>query len=419
LVLGRKGTGKTAIFRRILEGTEHHAVAILSPATYRNEYPWVLSPDGFRSIDSHLLTTQVGWREFWTAYTAFACFLSFSAGGQQLPLPQGSLQALIRDFITQTPLTELKVVSCLQKMLNEPQIGLLAWDWLQSCDAILQYELLLIFDGLDTGFGNEDEERKRRTQAVEGIFSFLMDRESSLKNMYFKILLREDIWRNLRFENKSHLYGRSVRIEWRSQADYIKTLLKQALLNDDFTRLVEANLSPFIRGNIDPWPEDQVFQVWDILVGERMKGGKTAFTRNWVWNRLADGNGNHGPRSLLQLFGEATAWERDEHSRNPYDRTVIRPRALINSLDRVSEEALQALLEEFTELEGLVNQLRGVGRSPLDANDIEHQVEQPILALAREVGLIQVYEGTEEDVLRYRIPDLYRIALGMTRKGQA
>ena len=122
---------------------------------------------------------------------------------------------------------------------------------------------------------------------------------------------------------------------------------------------------------------------------------------------------------MLQLFREATAWERDEFVKNPYDRTVVRPRALINSLDKVSEEALQALLEEFTELEELVSQLRSVGRSPLDAQDIERQAEQPILALAREVGLIQVYEGTEEDVLRYRIPDLYRIALGMTRKGQA
>jgi hypothetical protein len=95
---------------------------------------------------------------------------------------------------------------------------------------------------------------------------------------------------------------------------------------------------------------------------------------------------------------------------------VIRPRALIASLDRVSEEALQALLEEFAELEDFVTQLRSIGRSPVEASEIESLAEQ---LLAREVGLVQVYEGTEEEVLRYRIPDLYRIALGMTRKGQA
>ncbi|MFQ5853101.1 MAG: ParA family protein [Candidatus Binatia bacterium] len=417
LVLGRKGTGKTAIFRRILEGEDQHAAAILSPAPFRNRYPWVLSPDGFQAIESSFDETQTGWREFWTIYTGLACFLSSHTQGESSPFPTGALRAPVEQLAREQHLTESKVVSCLTQVLREPQIGLLAWDWLQSLDMRLEDELLVMFDGLDTGFGNRHEERERRTRASEGLFAFVMDRESALEHMHFKILLREDIWRKLRFENKSHLYGRSVRIEWRSQGDYAKTVLKQALRNDAFTRLVEEAVPSLAKEDIDSWSDDKVFQVWNVLVGERMKGGKTAFTRNWVWNRLADGNGDHGPRALLQLFREATAWEQEEHQRNPYDRTVIRPRALIASLDRVSEEALQALLEEFAELEEFVAQLRSIGRSPMEASEIESLAEQ--LRLAREVGLVQVYEGTEEEVLRYRIPDLYRIALGMTRKGQA
>jgi cellulose biosynthesis protein BcsQ len=416
LVLGRKGTGKTAIFRRILEGGDHNAAAILSPAPFRDRYPWVLGPDGFQAIESSFDETQTGWREFWTVYTGLACFLSSHIRDGSSSLPDGMLREPVEQLITKKPLTEFKMVSCLKQMLAKPQSGLLAWDWLQSFDTGLQNELLVIFDGLDTGFGNKHEERERRTRAIEGLFAFVMDRESVLKQMHFKILLREDIWRKLRFENKSHLYGRSVRIEWRSQGDYVKTVLKQALRNATFTRLVEDAVPALTKEDIDRWSDDRVFQVWNILVGERMKGGKTAFTRNWVWNRLADGNGDHGPRALLQLFREATAWEQEEHQRNPYDRTVIRPRALIASLDRVSEEALQALLEEFAELEDFVTQLRSIGRSPVEASEIESLAEQ---LLAREVGLVQVYEGTEEEVLRYRIPDLYRIALGMTRKGQA
>jgi hypothetical protein len=75
------------------------------------------------------------------------------------------------------------------------------------------------------------------------------------------------------------------------------------------------------------------------------------------------------------------------------------------------------LLEEFKELDEFEKRLRSWGRSPVDASEFRDLGEQ--LTLAREVGLVEIYEGTEEEVLRYRIPDFYRRALGMTRQGPA
>jgi cellulose biosynthesis protein BcsQ len=416
LVLGRKGTGKTAIFRRIAEGTDYHSIVVLSPAPLRGKYPWVLSADGFQAIEAHFEISQAGWREFWTVYTGLASFFSLRNKGQNPALPDGSLRTPVEQCVSQQLLTERGVVACLQQMLSIPQLGLHAWDWLQQLDAQLDTNVLVLFDGLDTGFGNRSEERERRTRSIEGLFSFVMDREAALRLLRFKILLREDIWRKLRFENKSHLYGRSVRLVWHSQADYAKTVLKQALHNEEFEKLIES-AERQIHGEVDGWPDESVFRVWNILVGERMKGGKTTFTRHWIWNRLADGNGDHSPRALFQLFREATSWEREEQQRNPYDRTVIRPRALIVSLDQVSEEALSALREEFEELDEIEKRLRNLGRSPVDASEFRDLGEQ--LMLAREVGLVEIYEGIEEEVRRYRIPDLYRRALGMTRQGPA
>ena len=417
LVLGRKGTGKTAIFRRIAEGTDYNSIVVLSPSPFRGRYPWGLSVDGFQAIEEYFKETQTGWREFWMLYTGLASFISLTRQRQNPSLPDAPLQTSIKALVSQRRLTERQVVKCLQEMLSAPQVGLIVSDWLQELDAALKAQTLVLFDGLDTGFGNRNEERERRTRAIEGLFSFVIDREATLAHMRFKILLREDIWNKLRFENKSHLYGRSVRLAWRSQADYVKTVLKQALRNEDFKELIE-NTEPQIRGDVDGWPDETVFRVWNILVGERMKGGKTTFTRNWVWNRLADGNGDHSPRALLQLFREATAWEQEEHRKNPYDGTVIRPRALITSLDRVvSEEALSALREEFEELQEIEKRLRDLGRTPVDASEFSGLSEQ--LMLAREVGLVEIYEETEVDVRRYRIPDLYRLGLGMTRQGPA
>jgi hypothetical protein len=152
-----------------------------------------------------------------------------------------------------------------------------------------------------------------------------------------------------------------------------------------------------------------------------MKGGKTTFTRNWVWNRLSDGQGDHGPRALLQLFNEAVRWERVEELRNSYDRSIVRPRALVPGLAAVSHEALAALVEEFPELVPLIDTLRNIGRTPFDASEIERENQEAAgeLDLALEAGLLAIYEVTQDEVRRYRVPDLYRAALEMTRRGQA
>lgn len=153
-----------------------------------------------------------------------------------------------------------------------------------------------------------------------------------------------------------------------------------------------------------------------------MKGGQTAYTRNWVWNRLADGNGDHSPRHLLLLFYEAIRWERKEQDKNnPYARAIIRPRALTRCLAEVSQQATGALREEFPELTPVFECLERVKQTPVDADPLVQDLagHHDLLALAREVGLIAPYEQRGDDVRRYKVPDLYRAGLGMTRRGQA
>jgi hypothetical protein len=169
--------------------------------------------------------------------------------------------------------------------------------------------------------------------------------------------------------------------------------------------------------DVDDWSEKSVRSAWNVLVGERMKGSGTAYTRNWVWNRLADANQDHSPRYLLQLFHEALQWERNEEKKIPYEKTFIRPRALIRCLPKVSEEALEALQEEFSELDPLLKTLKHIGRTPISVDDLKSH--DKLLSLAREVGLLDVYEERDDGIVRYKVPDLYRYGLKMTRKGQA
>jgi len=415
LVIGRKGTGKTAVFRWLLERSPegYEPIPVFCPNAYRDRIRWALSADGFSSVERNL-GNGAGWRTFWACYTALAVYLAMPVAERVAPPDRFALDLseLANAY------DELAVLDALTSMLEQPEAGLLASRWLRHIDAATHSDRFLLFDGLDTGFGNDTESRSRRTRAVTGLMSFLTETEAQLARLSFKVMLRFDIWQQLRFENKSHLFGRSVQLTWRDQGEYFKTALKQALRSPVFRRMVvDVHVPP----DVGSWGADEVFRAWNILVGERMKGGKTTFTRNWVWNRLADGQGDHGPRALSQLFHEAVQWEQREEERSGYDRSIIRPRALVPSLDRVSEEALQALGEEFSELQNLIEVLQALRRTPLDPTDIEQADPKAAehLELALEVGLLAVYEGTQDDVRRYRVPDLYRLALGMTRKGQA
>jgi hypothetical protein len=420
LVVGRKGTGKTAVFRWLLERSRdgEQPIAVMCPNAFRHKVPWALGADGFAAVERHLERTDAGWQRFWSCCSALAAFLSLPPTSRAKAVPPERFNINVAALDSwPAKIDELAVVELVSTMLEPQEAGLLATRWLLDIDKQLRSRRFLLFDGLDTGFGNDNTSRQRRTRAVAGLFTFLTEVESRLQKMPFKVLLRYDIWQQLRIQNKSHLFGRSVQLLWRDQAEYFKTALKQAVRSRAFRGMLSDARIPH---EVDSWRNEEVFRAWNLLVGERMKGGKTTFTRNWVWNRLADGQGDHGPRALSQLFNEAVEWETREETRSSYDRSILRPRALVPSLEQVSEEAIQALAEEFPELNEVISALESVGRTPLGPSDIEGADQQALdqLDLALEVGLLAIHEGNQEEV-RYRVPDLYRHALRMTRRGQA
>ena len=359
LVLGRKGTGKTAAFRRLVERPDQFTVVVLAPTPLRGQRPWVLGADGFKQVEALLHSLNTDWREFRSLCIAIALHTEARAAGHGPPAPDPRLAAVVG----LSPSTELQFVDTIEAVLSKPGTGLLAADWLDRLDRAVPAPTLLLFDGLDTGFGNTDADRTRRRAAIEGLFSFLTDRGEQLRHIRLKIVLREDLWRSLRFENKNHLFGRSISLKWNDQVDFLRVVLKQALRSKELVQFLAHRLDRYR----------------DVPI-------KTAFSRNWVWNRLADGNGDRTPRHLIQLFEEVVSWERKESRTKPYDRSLIRPRGLIKSLPKVSPRALSALEdEEFPELAALFDRLRELRSSPVDARETE-ELGNDLVTLAREVA---------------------------------
>ena len=414
LVLGRKGTGKTAVFRRLAEDDSVNGVIITSPEYLSARHKLFLDANGFKAVEAILHKTGSEWREFWTIYICLVTYYSLLDKNTGPPKPQENAMA---ELLADTPSAQSKVIDLIEKLIQIPKSGLVTGDWLFQLDGSTGLNTMLLFDGLDTGFGTSVKERERRNLALEGLFAFLTGSGNRLKHLKFKIMLREDIWRYLKFENKSHFYGLSIQLRWADQISFFKVIIKQAIRNEYLRGIMEkANTSL----EVDNWGEEEVISVWNLLVGERMRGGKTAFTRNWVWNRLADGNDDHSPRYLLQLLHEAVEWEKKEQKRSSYDRSIIRPRGLIEVLPRVSEQALGALRdEEFPELTPLMDALTQIGQAPVDAHHPALKPVQDSINLAMDVGLLGIYEGSEEKIERYKVPEIFRYALKMTRKGQA
>ncbi|MET8561459.1 ParA family protein [Streptomyces flaveolus] len=409
LILGRKGTGKTALFRWLAAGklAEWEPVLVTTPNQYRGRPAWSFGPDNYAAVGGALEQRGLDWGSFWQVLMALAIYQSY-APAQGLGTPHPAFTELDEG--------DFAVTQAVFEVLDDPMGPLRCGDWLRRVDASGDHGLLLLFDGLDTAFGHSPVQRSRRSAAISGLLTKQADLASRLNRVRLKVFVRQDIWQGLRFENKSHFFGLSRRLQWEDREEYFKVVLKRAVRASAFADVL-AVLDPALPATeVAAWSPEQVAAAWSALVGERMRGERTAFTANWVWNRLADGNGDHSPRALLQLFAAALDWERAEEKRSGYDRSVLRPRSLALSLESVSDKALSALLdEEFQELRQVAEALREYGRTPVTEEALG-EIEEDLVVLAQEAGLLEALDSDGSERL-FKVPDLYRWALGVTRRG--
>ncbi|MFJ4077194.1 P-loop ATPase, Sll1717 family [Curtobacterium sp. NPDC089991] len=407
LVIGRKGTGKTLLFRQIHFNERIKSVAVTMPAG-EDPGPLGISAAQYTNLDKILIEHGLPWDVAWRALILLALLRDghISRPGS---LPELKAEQLSSTYRGQALLADVR------SLLAIPDADVVIADWLGEVDESLDAPIYALFDGLDTGFNTD---RGLRNRAVTGLLLLLNGEARAFKRLHFKVFLREDIFRSVDIPNRTHLRSEASVLAWNDQYDYLRLVIRQVWRSGEFRTYVEAALVQDDAGlaperafnfntDIEYWPDDIVLAVWRVLVGERMSGGKTAFTQNWVWARLADVNEDHAPRHLIGLFEHAVEKERTLEQGAPYSRALIRPRALTEALDSVSEGALDALEEEFPELEEILQELREIGRTPFD-EELSGEVE-----LAREVGLVSRFTDG-----RYRVPDIYRRPLGMNRQGQ-
>jgi hypothetical protein len=312
------------------------------------------------------------------------------------------------------------IVEWLVHRTQSPQAGSQAADELRAIDRWLQENkevVWLLYDELDAGFGSTPKDYVRRKQALGALLAWWLESGTSLRCIVPKIFLREDIWNQLNFTNKGHYTGRSLQLRW-DEADLWRLVLRQALTSSaTLSRFLEQKLGVTVE-RLNAIELEQLRTSLYPLWGERMGRGKKAYTYNWVRTRIADGQKNCFPRSLVLLLQEAVKREKDfstEYSKE----IVLRPKALINAFPYVSEQRVDEVRNEYPELKDHLDRLQNE-RSPIEEERLaeiwtveDNKLTETIRDMI-EAGIL-----TERSRANDPPPRVYAVAgLNMVRKGQ-
>ncbi|MEG4836744.1 ParA family protein [Microcoleus sp. B9-D4] len=425
LIRGAKGTGKSLLFRLFVEQSETAKKLAHSDVDLNNVY--FIAGHGQPRLQEQILEStdlasyeqQVGessWQFFWLNYALLQLC-------RALPKVRSLFnpdETLVRLSSQPNP-EHAQIVSWLADSTNSPQSG----DRLRAVDRWLQdntQRVWLLYDELDAGFGSTPTDYLRRKRSLEALLGWWLESGTSLKSIVPKIFLREDIWNQLTFTNKGHYSGRLLQLRW-DEADLWRLVLRQSLTSSETLRKsLELKLGVTV-DRLNTIELEQLRTSLYPLWGERMGRGKKAYTYNWVRTRIADGQKNCFPRSLVLLLQEAVKAEKNfltEYS----SEIVLRPKALIEALPYVSEQRVDEVRNEYPELEEYLTKLRGE-RSPIDETrltEIWDVKDTKLAELIREMvdaGILTERSRPKDPPPRvYAVAELYLYGLNMVRKGQ-
>lgn len=430
LILGEKGSGKTALYAVLAQPEYAKALANFcdTQAKESQRTQWIKGLDttenfptqlNFRTIKT-LSDNQL--RNYWLCLIVRQIPINLwptepeqVAGFQQLSLPEMRAWAENDERAEQLEVH----LSALNRHLQ------------QQGDY-----LTVVYDYLDRQLTDEDNLRGR---LVGALLSLWYDYLNRFPNIRAKIFLRIDIYNReipTGVTDKVKLNNFKQEIEW----DYAQ------LLNMVWKRIMEQNEAaalPFLQnagvavppkldrlGYVPTFTDEQHRLLLDRLLGRRMGSNNKAFPYNWIIQHIADTKKHIQPRSMLNLFGLAA----QRQLADPLTATeVIRPANMEGVMGEVSETRVRDLTEEYPDLAPVFEHLnRFIQQFPADDTPLRQALQELILdqkmdmketpdtliEKLSDIGVLYEYlfRRTNQEK-RYHIPDLYLFGLGLRRLG--
>jgi hypothetical protein len=286
----------------------------------------------------------------------------------------------------------------------------------------------IMLDKLDLLFIEDFEKLK---SAVTGLVQLLIEHSNRFKNIQFKIFLRTDLYRQLRIVNKSHLVSYTTEMKWRGPL-LLKLLVARAVADPSVQQYCEEQTGePVDVPAVVNGSDDDVLRWFYVLFESTMSLEQRSepcdpFIHVWMLKYLADGMGNVYPREQIHLGNLAVGKQLDiNRGEGSHQSTrLISARALKEAFAQVSVYRCDTYLySEFPHLSKHFDVFRGADRARFTRDELYEffQTMEPsgdeAIRAVYDTGLLAPLGRTVDSSMEFRIPLLYRTGLGITQRG--
>lgn len=327
--------------------------------------------------------------------------------GAAPPQPAETSKMFAMSFQQRTGMSAIALLDTIDSLLRETNT--LAW---------------LLLDKLDLLFIGDNA---RLRTSITALVQLLVEYSNRFKNIHFKVFLRTDIYQQLRIVNKSHLVSYTAEMRWRGPL-LMKMLVSRAVTDPQVRAYCEqrtgetVDVSAVIIGS-DEFVRRLFYTIFEPQVGRGRKAGDPPNAHEWILERLEDGMGYTFPREVVHL-GNLAADRQRELDRNAGAHTsdvLISAEALEHAYEAVSAYRCDTYLySEFPELSHHFDLFRGRESTTFSREDLyllfsglTPRGDDAIRAVYH-AGLLIPVGRSVDSCLKFKIPLLYKSGMGIT-----
>jgi hypothetical protein len=262
----------------------------------------------------------------------------------------------------------------------------------------------VLMDRLDEAFQGFP---KAEIPALRALLRTYLDLKP-FEHLNLKLFLRRDLFRRITtggFVNLTHVNASRVDIEW-DEEDLFDLLYRRLSESRRFIELLAAGSD-----------RAQVFAA--VFVDKVDPGSRKPQTWPWMLSRVRDGNGIRPPRNLIDLVKKAHDAQLRHEARGDSEfiagQPVIGSDALKRGLEALSKERVEdTLLAEAGDYAPIIERFRG-GKTEFNEESLARQLDIPrdevpaTTKILRELGFLEPFGTT------FKIPMLYRDGLALTQ----
>ncbi|NJL28307.1 MAG: hypothetical protein HC897_10645 [Thermoanaerobaculia bacterium] len=433
LVVGERGTGKSALFRAVFENDLLAAIARHAPLAPRLPQ----QPEWVQAYPLHAgFPDALGLRRFLASPRpdeAVELWLAYLVRTLENHLTDAATESVQRIWAPQGAALEA-IIAALRDARDEP---LLALDRLDQKLQENDQWLFVGYDELDT-LGGYDWQTMH--QALRGLIGFWAGYSRRWRRLRAKLFVRTDLFhRHADFggADLAKLAANRVDLTW-SDRNLFAMLIKRIANTDpallaycrggeiDFKLDADLGQIPLLQESEDA--RKLIERMLGLFMGANRSKGRTFY---WVLDHLRDGRSHVVPRNLVRLFERAAGKEQANFKAKLPQ--LLHPTALSQALADVSvDHVRQASSHEWPWLHGVEKRMQQNRLMPLERKELEAVLENGWeTSWANEADVRPPVDSAEEliDYLlelgvfkervnnRIDVPDIYLFGLGLRRKG--